>query len=313
MISLSLRATTAPKIWPARHLDRKEPESMMALQSVAVIGAGTMGRGIAQVSALSGFATRLFDVDAGILADAIQQIDQELAVGIARKKMNEDERALAMSRLTTVNDLDAAVQQVDLVIEAVPERMTLKQEIFGQVSAQVPQHTILASNTSSLSISEIAAGTPCPERVIGMHFFNPAHIVRLLEIVRGRQTSEQVVDTVREIGRLMNRELVVVNDSPGFASSRLGIALGMEAIRMVEQGVASPEDIDAAMVHGYRHPIGPLRLGDLVGLDVRLSVGDYLCRALGAEHFRPPDLLQRMVAEGKLGRKSGEGFYVWED
>ena len=286
---------------------------MNVLRSVAVIGAGTMGRGIAQVSALAGFATRLFDVDVQILEEGMNQIDQQLAEGVARDKITEDDRTLALAHLSAVDDLGEAVQDIDLMIEAVPERMALKQQIFVQVEAQAPEHAILASNTSSLSISEIAASTSCPERVIGMHFFNPAHILRLLEIVRGHQTSERVVDTVREIGSLMNRELVVVNDSPGFASSRLGIALGMEAIRMVEQGVASPEDIDAAMVHGYRHPIGPLRLGDLVGLDVRLSVGEYLCQALGAEQFRPPELLQRMVSEGKLGRKTGQGFYVWEE
>lgn len=272
-----------------------------------------MGRGIAHVAALAGYQTWLTDVDESTLQKSLTEVEHELAAAVAREKISEAQRSAALSRLELATDLDSVVHTCDLVIEAVPERMVLKQEIFSRISHQVADHSILATNTSSLSVSEIASSSRLPERVIGMHFFNPPHKIRLLEIIRADQTSEQVVEAVREIGVRMNRELVVVNDSPGFASSRLGIALGMEAIRMVEQGVAVPEDIDAAMVHGYRHPIGPLRLGDLVGLDVRLAVGDYLCRELGGEQFRPPALLRQMVAEGKLGRKSGEGFYIWPD
>ena len=272
-----------------------------------------MGRGIAHVAALAGYQTWLTDVDESTLQKSLTEVEHELAAAVAREKISEVQRSAALSRLELATDLDSVVHTCDLVIEAVPERMVLKQEIFSRISHQVADHSILATNTSSLSVSEIASSSRLPERVIGMHFFNPPHKIRLLEIIRADQTSEQVVEAVREIGVRMNRELVVVNDSPGFASSRLGIALGMEAIRMVEQGGAVPEDIDAAMVHGYRHPIGPLRLGDLVGLDVRLAVGDYLCRELGEEQFRPPALLRQMVAEGKLGRKSGEGFYIWPD
>ena len=286
---------------------------MMECRKVVVVGAGTMGRGIAHVAALAGYQTWLTDVDESTLQKSLTEVEHELAAAVAREKISEVQRSAALSRLELATDLDSVVHTCDLVIEAVPERMVLKQEIFSRISHQVADHSILATNTSSLSVSEIASSSRLPERVIGMHFFNPPHKIRLLEIIRADQTSGQVVDVVRAIGVRMNRELVVVNDSPGFASSRLGIALGMEAIRMVEQGVAVPEDIDAAMVHGYRHPIGPLRLGDLVGLDVRLAVGDYLCRELGEEQFRPPALLRQMVAEGKLGRKSGEGFYIWPD
>ncbi len=272
-----------------------------------------MGRGIAHVAALAGYQTWLTDVDESTLQKRLTEVAHDLAAAVAREEISEVQRSAALSRLELATDLDSVVHTCDLVIEAVPERMVLKQEIFSRISHQVADHSILATNTSSLSVSEIASSSRLPARVIGMHFFFPPHKIRLLEIIRADQTSEQVVEAVREIGVRMNRELVVVNDSPGFASSRLGIALGMEAIRMVEQGVAVPEDIDAAMVHGYRHPIGPLRLGDLVGLDVRLAVGDYLCRELGEEQFRPPALLRQMVAEGKLGRKSGEGFYIWPD
>ena len=284
---------------------------MMECRNVVVVGAGTMGRGIAHVAALAGYQTWLADVDESTLQKSLTEIEHDLAAAVAREKISEVQRSAALSRLELASDLNSVVPTCDLVIEAVPERMALKQEIFSSISNQVADHSILATNTSSLSVSEIASSSRLPERVVGMHFFNPPHKVRLLEIIRADQTSEQVIEAVRKIGVRMNRELVVVNDSPGFASSRLGIALGMEAIRMVEQGVAAPEDIDTAMVHGYRHPIGPLRLGDLVGLDVRLAVGDYLCRELGEEQFRPPALLRQMVTEGKLGRKSGEGFYIW--
>ncbi|KAA1299614.1 MAG: 3-hydroxyacyl-CoA dehydrogenase family protein [SAR202 cluster bacterium] len=275
----------------------------MECRNVVVVGAGTMGRGIAHVAALAGYQTWLADVDESTLQKSLTEIEHDLAAAVAREKISEVQRSAALSRLELASDLNSVVPTCDLVIEAVPERMALKQEIFSSISNQVADHSILATNTSSLSVSEIASSSRLPERVIGMHFFNPPHKVRLLEIIRADQTSEQVIEAVRQIGVRMN--------SPGFASSRLGIALGMEAIRMVEQGVAAPEDIDTAMVHGYRHPIGPLRLGDLVGLDVRLAVGDYLCRELGEEQFRPPALLRQMVTEGKLGRKSGEGFYIW--
>jgi 3-hydroxybutyryl-CoA dehydrogenase len=200
-----------------------------------------------------------------------------------------------------------------LIIEAVPENLELKQNLLRECAAVLKSDRILASNTSSLSITEIARGVADPARVVGMHFFNPVHIMRLVELVVGEQTSEATISAVRGVVQRMQKEPITVRDVPGFASSRLGVTLGLEAMRMVEQGVASPRDIDTAMELGYNHPMGPLRLTDLVGLDVRLSIAEYLHRKLGSETFRPPEILRRMVTEGKLGKKSGEGFYKWND
>jgi 3-hydroxybutyryl-CoA dehydrogenase len=197
------------------------------------------------------------------------------------------------------------------VIEAVPERFDLKVELLRQAAQHAPAGAILASNTSSLSIGRLAEALPDPGRVIGAHFFNPVHLMPLLEIVVGPATRPDVVRAIHALGERLGKERIEVQDRPGFATSRLGVALGMEAIRMLEEGVASAEDIDKAMVLGYRHPLGPLRLTDLVGLDVRLNIGTYLAEALGNPAFEPPALLRQKVAEGKLGKKTGEGFYRW--
>jgi 3-hydroxybutyryl-CoA dehydrogenase len=197
------------------------------------------------------------------------------------------------------------------VIEAVPENTELKAGIFAQLDTLAPADAVLASNTSSLSITALQAATTRPGRVIGLHFFNPVHINALVEVVRGQRTDERVVERCLDFVRDLGKDPIVVNDSPGFATSRLGVLLGLEAIRMVEQGVASADDIDKAMTLGYRHPMGPLRLTDLVGLDIRLAIAKYLHEKLGSEAFRPPRLLEDMVAQGKLGKKSGEGFYAW--
>jgi 3-hydroxybutyryl-CoA dehydrogenase len=271
-----------------------------------------MGHGIAQVAAASGYDCSLFDLDEGALDRGLAQVKTNLEKGIARGKVSEEEMQAALARLDGHTSLAVAVEDADLVIEAVPEIMSLKKSIFSELSSLAPQHAILASNTSSLSVTEIAAAAQRPAQVIGMHFFNPVHILKLLEIVVAEQTSDTTLAAVRGVGERMARELVVVKDSPGFASSRLGLCLGLEAIRMVEQGVASAEDIDKAMVHGYKHPMGPLRLTDLVGLDVRLKIAEYLHQELGSESFRPPDLMRQMVAEGKVGKKSGQGFYSWD-
>ena len=199
------------------------------------------------------------------------------------------------------------------MIEAVPERMALKREIFTALDEAAAEDALLASNTSSLSISEMQAATRRPQRMLGLHFFNPVHINRLVEIVRGRGTSEDAIARALGFVARIGKEAIVVNDSPGFATSRLGVLLGLEAMRMLEEGVASAADIDRALELGYRHPMGPLRLTDLVGLDVRLDIARYLHEQLGAECFRPPRILERMVAEGRLGRKSGRGFYDWEE
>jgi 3-hydroxybutyryl-CoA dehydrogenase len=287
-----------------------DPEPVPIL-SVAVLGAGTMGHGIAQVCATAGLDTRLFDIDEDALSGAMEKIAANLERGVEIGKVESDQRDAALERLTLESGLEAAVSDTQLVIEAAPERLELKQELLARAAAEVAPDCVLASNTSSLSISAIAAPIPGPERIVGIHFFNPVHIMALVEVVRGDRTAERVVEQARTFARRLGKQAIVVRDSPGFASSRLGLVLGLEAIRMVQEDVASPADIDRAMELGYRHPMGPLRLTDLVGLDVRLEIARYLDRELGGDRFRPPELLERMVAEGKLGKKSGEGFYRW--
>ncbi len=286
---------------------------MIPSPNITVLGAGQMGQGIAHISALAGFNTRLYDKDKSTLEAAMAAVEQTLSKGVELGKITNADRARALERLTPAMTVEHGVEDAGLVIEAIPEDINLKKDLFRQVADSVPEETVLASNTSSLSITEIASGIPSPDRVVGMHFFNPPHIIKLLEVIRGEKSASEIVDRVCEIGRQMDREVVLISDSPGFASSRLGIVLGLEAIRMLEQGVASAADIDAAMVHGYRHPIGPLRLTDLVGLDVRLAIAQYLHKKLGSSQFKPPKLLQEMVRDGLLGKKSGKGFYCWKE
>ncbi len=297
----------------ARQARRADPADEPTAQTLAVLGAGTMGHGIAQVAAMSGFTTRLFDIDGSALSAALERIETNLEQGIARQKVAPAQRDAALARLTTGTDLGEATAGAGIVIEAVPERLELKRSLLSRSAESAAPGALLASNTSSLSIARIAEGVEGPDRVIGMHFFNPVHIMALVEIVQGPETSAATVRRARDVAGRLGKTPIVVSDSPGFASSRLGIALGLEAIRMVEEGVASPEDIDTAMTLGYRHPMGPLRLTDLVGLDVRLDIARYLHRELDSARFEPPALLERMVEEGRLGKKSGEGFYVWED
>ena len=277
---------------------------------VAVVGAGTMGHGIAQVAALSGFEVRVYDPDEAARDRAMERIGANLDKGVELGKVGADERAAALARLRVTGEPAIAADGADLLVEAVPEDLQLKRRVLSDMAELVGPQAVLASNTSSLSISSLADGVPGAERVVGMHFFNPVHIMALVEVVRGDRTTEPVVEAAVGFAESLGKQPIVVNDSPGFASSRLGVALGLEAIRMLEEGVASPADIDRAMELGYRHPMGPLRLTDLVGLDVRLRIARYLHRELG-EHFRPPELLERMVEEGKLGKKTGQGFYTW--
>lgn len=284
--------------------------SMSAHAKVTVIGAGTMGHGIAQVAAQSGFSTTLYDLDAAQLARGMAQIQSNLDTGVAKGKVTEAEREATLARLKPSADLIAAADATTLIVEAIPERLDWKTTLFDTLGQAAPADALLATNTSSLSVTEIAAKTKHPERVVGMHFFNPPHLVKLLEIVRAVQTSEESVRRAHEIGAALGREMIVVSDSPGFATSRLGLVIGLEAMRMLESGVASAEDIDRAMELGYRHPMGPLRLTDLVGLDVRLAIAEYLHREIG-EQFRPPAILRKLVRAGRLGKKSGEGFYKW--
>ncbi|MFQ3319050.1 MAG: 3-hydroxybutyryl-CoA dehydrogenase [Natronomonas sp.] len=279
---------------------------------ITVIGAGSMGHGIAQVSAMAGHDVRLNDVDEERIEAGLGGIESNLQGGVERDKITESERDAALARITPDADFDSAVADAGLVIEAVPEDMKLKKNVFTDIEASAPADAIIGSNTSSLSVTELASTLDRPGRAVGLHFFNPPHIMNLVEIIIAEQTAEHVEEAASDYVERLEKEAVVVRDSAGFASSRLGVALGLEAIRMVESGVASVEDIDTAMEVGYSHPMGPLELTDLVGLDVRLDIAEYLREELG-ERFRPPQLLKKKVRAGKLGKKSGEGFYVWED
>jgi 3-hydroxybutyryl-CoA dehydrogenase len=278
----------------------------------AVIGAGTMGHGIAQVLAMCGIETRLFDVDPAAVERGLAAVRSNLDKGVERGKVDAAARDAALERLSGSTRVDEAVAAVELVVEAVPEKLSLKQSIFADLGGRTDPHVLLATNTSSLPITEIAAVVRHPERVVGMHFFNPVHIMKLVEVVEAEQSSDEAVVTALDLARRMGKEPIRVKDSPGFASSRLGIAIGLEAIRMLESGVASAEDIDKAMTLGYGFPMGPLRLTDLVGLDVRLSISEYLGRELGPR-FEAPALLRQKVERNELGKKTGRGFYDWNE
>ena len=278
---------------------------------VAVIGAGTMGRGIAQVSAQAGCAVALHDADAEAMRQARRVIEATLEKGLARGKIDPDEKEAALERLRLAGDLSDAVMDADLVIEAIPEDLHAKERLFAELDARAPGGAILASNTSSLGISRLARVTDRPERVVGLHFFNPVHLMKLVEVIVLSETDEDVRKRVVGFAHALGKTPIVVSDSPGFATSRLGLALGLEAMRMVEEGVASAHDIDLAMEMGYNHPMGPLKLTDLVGLDIRLAIADHLSETIGPR-FAPPAILRRHVVEGKLGKKTGEGFYRWE-
>jgi len=283
----------------------------MDVRSVAVIGAGTMGAGIAQVCAQTGWNTRLYDAFPESLTKGMVAIEAFWDKGIERGKTTSTQKAEWSENLRGVNDLAEGVEGADLVIEAVPESMQLKQDIFAKLERLAPSHAMLATNTSGLPISEIAQSTGCPERVIGMHFFNPVPLMSLLELVRHDTVSEETIAAAQSIGSGMGKTTIVVRDVPGFATSRLGVVLGNEAIRMLADGVASASDIDTAMRLGYRHPMGPLELSDLVGLDVRRDILNNLADAFDDESYRPHPLLDRLVEAGDLGKKTGEGIYDW--
>ncbi|WP_435358480.1 3-hydroxyacyl-CoA dehydrogenase family protein [Haloarchaeobius sp. DFWS5] len=279
---------------------------------VCVLGAGTMGHGITQVCAMAGHDVTMRDIEQEFVDAGMDGIRSNLQGGVDRDKLTQEEMDATLDRIETAVDLDDAVTGAEVVIEAVPEEMDIKKSTFSDVEELVDEETVIASNTSSLSVTEIASVLEHDERAVGLHFFNPVHLMRLVEIVVPEQASEETVDFAESFVEGIDREPVTVRDSAGFASSRLGVALGVEAIRMVESGVASPRDIDAAMELGYNHPMGPIELGDVVGLDVRLDILEYLREELG-ERFRPPQVLKQKVRAGKLGKKTGEGFYVWED
>ncbi len=289
-----------------------EGSAPQTIETIGVIGAGTMGHGIAQVAAGAGYKVLLRDIDRDSLARGIVAIERNLAKGIQLGKLTEDDRDSTLQHLRGTTKLED-IANADLIIEAAPEQLDLKQEILREVEKHANHAFVFATNTSSLSITEIAKASERPQNVVGMHFFNPVHLMRLVEIVVGKATGDDTVEIIREVSRRLRKEPIVVRDVPGFASSRLGVALGLEAMRMLEQGVASAKDIDTAMELGYNHPMGPLKLTDYVGLDIRLNIAEYLFRELGSETFRPPEVLRQLVSEGKLGKKSGEGFYNWND
>ncbi len=282
-----------------------------SVRTVCVVGAGTMGAGIAEVAARAGLETTVNDIRPDLVERGLERVRASLAEAVARGRTPAEERDRALERLRGGADLEAAAAGADVVIEAVPEDLDLKRRTFERLGAVCRPDALLATNTSSLSVTAIATAAKEAARVLGLHFFNPPPAMKLLEVVRGERTADAAVETARGLAARLGKEPIVVRDSPGFASSRLGIAIALEAMRMVEAGVASAGDIDKAMELGYRHPMGPLRLTDLVGLDVRLAIAEHLHREIG-EVFRPPQILKRLVRAGKLGRKTGEGFYRYD-
>ena len=283
----------------------------MTTRRITVVGAGTMGYGIAYVAALAGFEVCLTDSRADALPRALGRLNDLLAVAVKRGKLAEPDRVTAAGRLRAEHQLAPAVSGAEVVIEAVHEHLGVKQQLFAELERAAPTDALLATNTSSLSVADIAAAVQEPGRVVGMHFFNPAHAMQLVEVVTHPRAAPAAVERAVALARALGKEPIVVQDSPGFASSRLGLALGLEAMRMLERGVASAEDIDKAMELGYNHPMGPLKLTDLVGLDVRLAIAEYLHHTLKEPQFEPPQILRDKVAKGELGKKAGKGFYNW--
>ena len=285
----------------------------MGITKVAIIGAGTMGAGIAQVCAQAGWKTNLFDAFPDGLDKGMKAIDAFWEKGIARGKTTLEQKKMWATNLHAYQDLAAAVKDVDLVIEAVPENLQLKTKIFHTLGLETKEDCILGTNTSSLSIADIAAASGRPENVIGMHFFNPVPIMKLLELVKHDQCSKETIDVAKEFGDAINKTTILVNDVPGFATSRLGVVLGNEAIKMLADGVASAKDIDTAMVLGYKHPMGPLELTDLVGLDVRRDILKNLQDSFDDDSYSPHPLLEKLVSENRLGKKTGMGIYDWSN
>jgi 3-hydroxybutyryl-CoA dehydrogenase len=261
---------------------------------------------------MGGYATKLFDTQEQALRQALETVHRNLDKGVALGKVEEATAQRAKDNLATESRLEACVSDADLVIEAIPEIMELKLSTFERVAAAAPAEALFATNTSALSITEMAAATGRPDRFAGMHFFNPVHIMRLIELVRGSETSEETLDLMRGVADRMGKEVVLVNESPGFVTSRINVLIGNEAFRMLEAGVASAEDIDTALKLGLNHPMGPFEMADLVGLDVRLSILEFLHGELG-ETYRPSELLREHVEAGRLGRKVGRGVYEYDD
>jgi 3-hydroxybutyryl-CoA dehydrogenase len=282
------------------------------IKTIAVIGAGTMGRGIAYAAAFGGYTTVLEDISSQMLQESMPWITKSFEEGVARGKVDAKIRDRALSLIITANSVQDAIRDADLIIEAVPEEMEMKMELFTIFDKFAKPHAIFASNTSSLSISDMSDLTVSRERCIGMHFFDPVPKMKLIELVKTPLTSQNTVDVCTEVGRRMGKQVVLVQESPGFITTRVNALIGNEAFAMLEAGIASAEDIDKALKLGLNHLMGPFELADLVGLDVRLNILEYLHRTLG-EKYRPNRLLKQYVQEGRLGRKSGRGVYDYSE
>jgi 3-hydroxybutyryl-CoA dehydrogenase len=282
------------------------------IKTIAVIGAGTMGRGIAYAAVFGGYTTVLEDISPQMLHESVQWITKSFDEGVARGKVEAKIRDRALSSISTASSVQDAIRDADLIIEAVPEEMEMKMELFNIFDKFAKPHAIFASNTSSLSISDMSDLTVSRERCIGMHFFNPVPKMKLIELVKTPLTSQNTVDICTEVGRQMGKEVVLVQESPGFITTRVNALIGNEAFAMLEAGIASAQDIDKALKLGLNHPMGPFEMVDLVGLDVRLNILEYLHQTLG-EKYRPNRLLKQYVQEGRLGRKSGRGVYDYSE
>lgn len=285
---------------------------MVSVKHIAVIGSGLMGSGIAHVSAQAGFKVSLYDINQEQLEKAKRTIEINLNKGVEINKITEDTKRKALENIHLTTDLAEATKGVDFVIEAVPEKLDLKIDVFKKLDELTEQHVILATNTSTMSPTEIGAATNRPEQTIAMHFFNPVHKMKLVEIIKGLDTSEETLIITKQIAEKIGKETVTVNEFPGFVTSRMNSLIGNEAMNMLVEGVASAEDIDKAMKLGLNHPMGPLELADLVGLDTRLRNMEYLHKTLG-EKYRPSPILIKYVKAGRLGRKSGRGFYEYNE
>ena len=283
---------------------------MKTVKTIAVLGAGTMGRGIAHGSAAAGYVTRMFDVDAGTVAKARAEIEGILKKGVDLGKSSAADADAALGRLHVTTDLTTALGDADFIIEAAPERMDLKLSLMGDIDRLAPKHAVVGTNTSALSITEMAGVMKDPARVGGMHFFNPVHKMKLIEIVRALESSAETIETIEAVSKQMGKETVLVRESPGFVTSRVNATIGNEAFYMLQEGVASARDIDKALKLGLNHPMGPFELVDLVGLDTRLSILEYLHRSLG-DKYRPCPLLGQYVKAGRLGKKVGKGVYEY--
>ena len=284
----------------------------MSVQHTAVVGAGTMGNGIAHVFALHGYDVTLIDLDESLLDDARTTIESNLSRQVNKDVITADEKDAALNRLALTPDTEAGVQSADLVVEAVPEEQTIKADVFGALDEHAPDEALLASNTSSISITWIANQTERPAQVVGMHFFNPVPVMTLVEVVRGQRTSDATFETVADVSENLDKNPVAVEDYPGFVSNRVLMPMINEAIFCVMEGVAAPEDIDTVMELGMNHPMGPLTLADFIGLDVCLHILEVLHDELGDDKYRPCPLLRRKVTAGQLGRKTGEGFFQYD-